>query len=557
MQDNKLDQGASSYGAPFLLKRFSRPDGWQITATAIALLVLIPILILMASLFTPDREIWAHLAEHLLTTLLLNSFYLILGVSIITLLLGVPLGWLTGMCEFPGRRFFSWALLLPMALPSYVLAVVYLGILDFSGPVEKILQFIIPHSDGVIIGDIRTTPGTISIISLSLYPYVYLLARTGFMTQGTQTMEAARTLGCNRQQAFYRVALPMSRPWIAGGLMLVIMETLADFGAVSAFNYDTFTTGIYKAWYGFFSISAAAQLSSMLLLFVIVVLFLDQRMRSRMRFTGVNKEKQKRIKLRGNKKIAAFLFCLFVFGVAFIIPILQLLFWTKGVFSIEFGTRYLDYTGKTLMLATIASVLTCIAALILSYTRRLHSDPLTGGIVKLATVGYGMPGSVLAVGFFVMMSTIDETLVSFADTFLHISINPIFRSSILVMLAGYLVRFLAPAYAALDSNMQRITPNLDDAARLAGLRGITLLRGVHIPMLRQGILVGTVLVFVDVMKELPLTLMTRPFGWDTLAVKIFELTSEGEWERAALPSLVLVLAGLVPVILLVRSSSKI
>ena len=556
MQDYQIEQGASVTGAPFLLRRWRHPDSWQISATAIALLVSIPIMILMASLFTPDREIWAHLAEHLLAGLLLNSFLLVTGVSIVTLLLGVPLGWLTGMCEFPGRKFFSCALLLPMALPSYVLAVVYLGILDFSGPVERVLKLLMPDSNGVIIGDIRNTPGIISIISLSLYPYVYLLARTGFMTQGAQTIEAARTLGCSNRQAFFRVALPMSRPWIAGGLMLVIMETLADFGAVAAFNYDTFTTGIYKAWYGFFSISAAAQLSSMLLLFVIAILVIEQRMRSRMRFTGINKEKQKRIKLTGSRKAAAFFFCTIVFFLAFAVPVTQLLFWTKDTFEIEFGSRYLEITAKTLILAAIASIITCMAALILSYTRRLHPGPVTGGIVKLATVGYGLPGSVLAVGFFIMLSQIDKSLIGLADTVFHISIDPLFRNTIIVMLAGYLVRFLAPAYAALDSNMQRITPGLDDAARLAGLRGFTLLKRVHIPMLSQGVLVGTVLVFVDVMKELPLTLMTRPFGWDTLAVKIFELTSEGEWERAALPSLVLVLAGIIPVFLLIRSSSR-
>jgi iron(III) transport system permease protein len=552
---NSSSTGVSGKDTP-VFRRFLRfPDTWQLVTAAIALLVLVPILILMASLFTPDREIWAHLAEHLLATLLLNTFLLVSGVSIVTLLLGVPLGWLTGICEFPGRRFFSWALLLPMALPSYVLAVVYLGILDFSGPVEKVLQFILPQT-GVIIGDIRTTPGIIAIISLSLYPYVYLLARTGFMTQGTQTMEAARTLGCDQRQAFFRVALPMSRPWIAGGLMLVIMETLADFGAVAAFNYDTFTTGIYKAWYGLFSISAAAQLSSILLVFVIAVLLMEQRMRFRMRFIGINKEKQKRINLTGARKTGAVFLCMTVLTVAFLVPVLQLLFWTSEIFEIEFGVRYLDYTCRTLALALIAAVLTCMAALILSYTRRLHSDSLTGAMVKLATVGYGMPGSVLAVGFFVMVSHIDKSLVTVAETFFHVSIDPVFRNTIIIMLAGYLVRFMAPAYAALDSNMQRITPGLDDVARLAGLRGFTLLRRVHIPMLSQGILVGTVLVFVDVMKELPLTLMTRPFGWNTLAVKIFELTSEGEWERAALPSLVLVLAGLIPVFLLIRSSSK-
>lgn len=550
-----LKTGASKNDVPVFRRYIRFPDSWQLVTIGIALLVLIPIFILMASLLTPDRETWAHLAEHLLVSLLRNSFLLVTGVSIVTLLLGVPLGWLTGMCDFPGRRFFSWALLLPMALPSYVLAVVYLGILDFSGPVEKLLQLLMPQS-GVIIGDIRNTPGIISIISLSLYPYVYLLARTGFMTQGVQTMEAARTLGCSQRQAFFRVALPMSRPWIAGGLMLVIMETLADFGAVAAFNYDTFTTGIYKAWYGFFSISAAAQLSSMLLLFVIVVLVIEQRMRSRMRFTGINKEKQKRIRLKGGRKTAAVLFCTIVFSVAFLIPVLQLICWTREIYEIEFGLRYLDYTGKTLMLALSASVITCMAALIISYTRRLHPDLATGGIVKLATVGYGMPGSVLAVGFFVMFSHIDKGIVTFFESFFHVSIDPIFRNTVIIMLAGYLVRFLAPAYAALDSNMQRITPRLDDAARLAGLRGFTLLKRVHIPMLSQGILVGSVLVFVDVMKELPLTLMTRPFGWDTLAVKIFELTSEGEWERAALPSLVLVMAGLIPVFLLIRSSSK-
>ncbi len=530
---------------------------WRITAIAISLCVIVPLAVIFLSFLSPAEEIWAHLIRNVLSDLLVNTAWLVLGVSLVTALLGVSLAWLTAACDFPGRKIFSWALLLPLAVPTYVLAFVFLGLLDYTGPVQSYFRAWL-GPEHVAFPDIRSTGGVITVLSLALYPYVYLISRNAFLTQGVRTLEVAQSLGYNRRQGFFRIALPMARPWIAGGLMLVLMETLADFGAVSIFNFDTFTTAIYKAWFGFFSLSAAAQLSSILVLIVFVIIIIEQQMRLKMRYyqPGRHSTRTQRFRLGRGAGWAASAFASMVLLFAFIIPTAQLCLWTFTVLAEEFNDRYLGFLSHSLGLSVMASVLTCACALLLSYARRHHPDRTTDFFVRASTLGYALPGTILAVGIFIPVAHVDNVINDISVYFFDRETGPVLQGTVLVMVAAYLVRFMAAGYNAIDNAMQRITRSIDEAAQVMGLKGLNMLRLIHLPMLRAGMLTAATLVFVDVMKEMPITLMTRPFGWDTLAVKIYELTSEGEWERAALPAVSLIIAGLLPIVLLIRHTEK-
>ncbi len=528
-------------------------------AVLMALAVALPIGVIFLSFFHPEKEIWQHLVETLLTQLLANTAVLASGVLLGTAVIGVTAAWLTAVCDFPGRRWLSWALLLPLAMPTYVLAFVFIGLMDFSGPVQTGLRSVWPAASDWI-PDVRTSPGVIGVMTLALYPYVYLLARTAFKTQGKRALEAAQALGQSRVRAFFTVALPMARPWIATGLMLVLMEALADFGAVSIFNYDTFTTAIYKSWFGFFSLDAAAQLASLLVLIVLAVTMVEQMMRSRMRFTQAGKmsmEKGGRIRLTGWHRVAASGFCVAVVGVAFVIPIIQLIRWLLDSAGEELSSRYLGLISHTMMFAGVAALLIAAIALLLAYVQRRSRSRTMDTVMKVATLGYALPGTVLAVGIVVVFNHADRLLVATAQWLWPGSApDALLQGSLIIVFGAYLVRFMTVGFKTVESAMHRITPSVDEAAINLGTTGLNLLRRVHLPILKNGVLTAALLVFVDVMKEMPITLMTRPFGWDTLAVKIFELTSEGEWQRAAVPAVLLVLTGLVPVILLMKQSDK-
>ncbi|MGV0954108.1 MAG: ABC transporter permease [Fluviibacter sp.] len=528
-------------------------QGWgPLRALPIAALTLIPLLVVLAAFLDPQPETWAHLAGYVLPGVLWNTGILILGVGAGVLLLGVSLAWLTAVCDFPGRRFFAWSLMLPLAMPAYVLAFVQVGLLDFTGPLQTALRAWFGTSHWF--PPIRSTGGVVLVLTLAFYPYVYLLARNAFLTQGLRAIEVAQALGYTRFQAFWKVALPMARPWIAGGLTLALMETLADFGSVSIFSFDTFTTAIYKAWFALFNLSAASQLASLLVLFVLVLAALDQRYRQHRRYASKSFSPA-RILLEGNVRWIAVVFCTLVLLMAFIVPVLQLLLWAKAVWATDFDARYPVFLLHSMWLAGLAAVTVTVLGLLLSAIRQHHKDPITQNLARLATLGYAIPGTVLAVGVFIPIAWLDNQLVHVASWF-HWDIQQVLKGSLLVMLLALAARFLAVAYQPIDAAMQRITRNQGDAARSLGLSPKQTLLRLQLPMVRGGLLTGALIVFVDVMKEMPITLMTRPFGWDTLAVRVFEMTSEGMWERAALPSLAIVLAGLLPVILLVRKSES-
>ena len=517
-------------------------------ALAIAALVLVPVVVTFSSFARVEGDILAHLTEFVLPELVGNTLWLVLGVGIGVSVLGVSLAWLVAMCDFPGRRLFDWALLLPLALPAYVTAFVAIGLLDFTGALQTWLRESWNISG---LPEIRSRGGVILVMSLALYPYVYLIAKNAFATQGAIALEAAQSLGLSRTRGFFRVALPMARPWIAAGLMLALMETLADFGTMAIFNYDTFTTAIYKAWYSLFSLAAAAQLASILILFVLVAVVFEQRSRMKMRYGAVGRSAaSRRIKLSPVLAGLALLYAGTVLAVAFLIPVTQLALWTRDVIADDLDARYWAFAWHSVLLAGMGSLMVVAIALLLAYAGRQRPGSAMVWTQRLATIGYAFPGAVLAVGLFIPVAWLDNWLIDTGRAWFGFEGTEVLKGTLAVMLLAYLVRFLAVGFGPVDSGLHRITRNVDEAARNLGTGAAGLLTRVHLPMLRASLLTAAALAFVDIMKEMPITLMTRPFGWDTLAVRVFEMTSEGEWERAALPSLAIVIAGIIPIILM-------
>lgn len=528
---------------------------WKGFGFLLALLVSLPLLLIFtqwSALGSGEQDIWQHLLDTKLDRLAVNTVLLLLGVGTGVSLLGIALAWLCSTCEFPGRRIFEWALMLPLALPGYVMAFVFLGTFNFAGPVQSFLRA--RFGTSAWFPDMQGLGAVVLVFTLVLYPYVYMLARAAFLAQGRNQMDAARILGMRPLSAFLHVALPGARPAIVAGLALALMETLADFGAVSVFNFDTFTTAIYGAWYQLFNMTVAAQLASLLLLFVALALTLEQYGRRDARHVqdGARRSAPRYV-LSGARAGGAVLLCAGVLGIAFVIPVLQLVLWAaRGASSID--SSFAELLGRSLGLGAIAALVTVSLALLLATIKRLPGSAWMQRwqalALRIATLGYAVPGSVLAVGIMLLFTAADRGLAA------SLGMPPLLVGSVFGPLLAYMIRFLAVAHAPVDAGLQGIKGSIIEAARSLGASPARILRQVYVPLLRPGLVTALLLVFVDVMKEMPATLILRPFGWDTLAVRIYEMTTEGQWERAALPALVLLLAGLIPVILLVKQSAR-
>ena len=531
-----------------LVKRIRKISVWQIFLAVMALPTLLALLGVLSSFLHPDIESLSHLAQYVLPQTIKNTVFLVVGVGAVTTTLGVSLAWLTAVCEFPLRKFFVWALILPMAIPGYVMAFALVGLFEYTGPVQHFLRETFGSS--AAFPDIYSYGGVVLALSLALYPYTYLMVRNAFQTQGLRSLEVGQSLGLSVRESFWRICLPMARPWIAGGTLLVMMETLSDFGTVAIFNYDTLTSAIYKTWFGLYSLPAALQVASVLLIFVVVITLLERKSRASQRFSQTRSSKSVagRIHLSGSHRWLALLVCVLVFSLAFVMPVMRLLYWAVPNMNADLTTQFWGYVAGSTSLSLIAMMMIAGLALLMAFTARTYNSPFAKIVVRISTMGYALPGTVLAVGLFVPVAAIDNVLGAIGLS------TPLLQGTMVVMLLAYSVRFMAVAFTPLESNLLRITPSIDAASRSLGVSGIKMLAKVHLPMVKGGLLTAMVLVFVDVMKELPITLMTRPFGFNTLAVRIFELSSEGLWERAALPALAIVLVGLIPAFILIRKS---
>ena len=513
----------------------------------ISLFMLVPILIVLLAWTQPVADIWTHMRQYVLPQVLKNTVILLMMVTLISGVIGTALAWVTSMYRFPGQRFFAWALMLPLAMPAYVLAFVTVGIVDFSGPLQTALR---EFGFTTAIPSVRNVWGAGLVLSLAFYPYVYLLARQAFLSQGRRAIEAGQMLGLSRSKVFFRLALPQALPWVIGGLLLASMETLADFGAVSVFNVDTFTTAIYKAWFGFFSLTTAAQLAALLIGVVFIVVLFEQYWQAK-RGNTVAQGSSQRFEASKPAKWGMALLCTLVFLIAFLIPFLQLLYWTALNFQQDFDGRYIDFVTNSLMIASMTTIFIAFLAIIIAWVKRQYPDKSTKLMTTLANLGYVVPGTVLAVGIFIPIAWLDNQLIAFG-----ITSTQFLSGSVIVMLLALSTRFMTVSFQPVDRQLQRLTVNQEAAAKLLSDSPYQRWRQVMLPVLSPGVLTGLLMGFVEVMKEMPITLMTRRQGWDTLAVRVFEMTSEGMWARAALPSLLIVLVGLIPVWILLRQSDK-
>lgn len=531
----------------------------RIGLTAIALLMALPVLVVVAYVFIPADDVWQHLAATVLTDYVLNSVLLMLGVAVGTLLIGVSTAWLTSMCQFPGRRLFEWALLLPMAMPAYIIAYTYTGLLDFAGPVQTLLRDL----TGWGYGDywfpaIRSLPGAVVMLTLVLYPYVYLLSRAAFLNQSVCVLDVSRTLGNNPWQSFFRVALPLARPAIIAGLSLALMETLADYGTVKFFGISTFTTGIFRTWFGMGSAPAAAQLAAVLMMFVLVLIVLEKYSRRKAKYHHTSRRHQELtlFQLSGLQAWSASVFCILVVIVGFILPAVQLLNWTILVADSQINQAFVGLIFNSLKLATWTACLALLLALFLGYGSRLFNTPINRLTVRIASMGYAIPGTVIAVGVMIPFAWFDNTVDAWSRQTWGVSTGLLLSGTLFALTFAYLVRFLAVSLQTVESGLNQISHSMDDAGRSLGFRPFTLLHKVHMPLLKGSLLTAFLLVFVDVLKELPATLILRPFNFNTLAVKAFELASDERLAEAAPAALAIVAVGILPVIILSYSITR-
>lgn len=525
-------------------------------AVLVAAVIAAPVLGVAASLASPRLEVWAHLWETQLLELVANTVLLLAGVGAGTLLLGTALAWLVVHFQFPGRSLFEWALVLPLAMPAYVIGFAFLGLTEFAGPLQSALRaWLGPDAR---LPELRSGGGVALVMALVFYPYVYLLARAAFRAQGAATLETARSLGLTRGRAFIAVTLPMARPALVAGVSLAMMEALADFGTVATFGFRTLTEAIYRVWHGMFDRAAATQLASFLLLFALLLIALERALRGRARFTQSPRRGPglTPVPLSGPRGWAATVACVLVLAPAFLIPVGQLLLWAAQAIGAGGLAPFAPLLLNSVVLSGTAAVAASLLALTLAYTARLNPSPVVRGAARIASMGYTLPGAVIAVGVLIPVAVLDHALADAREWLGGRPAGLVLTGSAAALLYAYVVRFLAVGYQTLEAGLGAIPPSLDDAARSLGAGLTGTLRRVHLPLLRHGLLTALILVFVETMKEMPATLLLRPFGFDTLAVAVWELTSESLWAEAALPALAIVAAGLGPVFLALRWSAR-
>lgn len=532
---------------------------WSGLSVLIAALVVLPVVVVGASILTPTGEVWSHLWATVLPEMLGNTGILLLGVGLGTLVLGTGLAWLVVAYRFPGQALFDWLLVLPLAVPAYVMGFIFMATFDFAGPVQTALRGW--FGSGARFPDIRSAGGVIVVMSLVLYPYVYLLARAAFHEQAAATFESARTLGHGRLAAMFRVALPMARPSIAAGVTLALMEALTDIGTVRFLNFPTITDGVFRVWHGLMERDAAAELASLALLFALAVILLERRLRGRTRYyqAGGRDRGVAPVRLSGWAGWAATGTCALVLAAAFVLPVAQLVAWAAGEVALgapgAFDSLYWGFLRNSLFISTAAVVVTVILALLLAYGVRFGGGWLTRSAAGLATIGYAIPGAVIAMGVLVSLAALDHGVDGVAQQWWGTGTGLLLTGSAAGLLYAYVVRFMAVSYHSVDASLEKVTPEMDGAARTLGASPGRVLWRIHVPLVRAGMFTGAALVFVDVMKELPVTLLLRPFGFDTLSIWVWQMASESLWASAALPALTIVAAGLVPVLLLMRAAT--
>lgn len=538
----------------------SRVNPLLVVSAAVGALVGLPVVSVLTHIFSGGTgTTWSHLASTVLPDYVANTLVLCIAVGLGVIVIGVATAWLTAMHDFPGRALFEWALVLPMAMPAYVLAYVYTDFLQFVGPLQSLLRESFGWSKADYwFPEVRSLGGAVTMFVFVLYPYVYLLTRTAFIERAGGMLEASRTLGLGPWRSFFRVSLPLARPAVAAGATLALMETLADYGTVSYFGVQTFTTGIYRAWFSLGDRIAAAQLAAALLAFVIVVLLIEWRSRGRARFhntTGRHRPPGGR-RLPGWRGWLATAACTLPLSIGFLLPAYLLLRLALTDSDTPLGPHFATLARNSLLLAALTAIIAVTLAVLLAYGARLSKGLLAPALNRLVGLGYAVPGSVIAVGVLIPVTRLDHWLAQQWQQWSGDNPGLLITGGIAALVYAYLVRFLAVALQSVGTSLTKITRSMDDAARSLGLGQGATLRRVHLPILRGSLFTAGLLVFVDVMKELPATLVMRPFDFDTLATQAYTLASDERLAEAASVSLAIVAVGLLPLVVLSREISR-
>ena len=521
-------------------------------AAAIGLFVAIPVGSVIFTAFGPSDGIWSHLVSTVLWTYAGNTLWLIVGVGAGTIIIGTSTAWLVTMYRFPGRRILSWALLLPLAVPGYILAFVVTDQLEYAGNVQSALRDMFGWTSPreYWFPEIRSLGGAIVVLSLALYPYVYLLARAAFIEQSFGLFETSRTLGRGPVMSFLTVALPLARPAIVVGVALALMETLNEFGTIDFFAVPTLTAGIFDVWLNMDNTAGAAQLATVLVAFTLVLVAIERTSRTSRRFHDTTSRVQAlpEYPLSPIRGAVALLWCALPVALGFVLPACVLGSYAMVFYAETLEARYLDYVVNSMMLASWAAVAAALAGIALAYGVRLSTRRAMRGLAEFATIGYAIPGAVLAVGIMVPLGHFDNAIDGVSRALFGVPLGLLVSGTATALVVGYVVRFLALGYRTVDSGLTRVTPSIEGVARTLGASPTRTLLHVHVPLIRPSVVTAVLLVFVDTMKELPLTLILRPFNFDTLATFVYQYASDELLEECALGALTIVAAGVLPVI---------
>ncbi|TVR41910.1 MAG: iron ABC transporter permease [Bacteroidia bacterium] len=523
---------------------------WVLFTLLLSIAVALPLFTIATEMFSRGDEVWRHILYERVPTYALNTLWLLIGVGFTTIILGVGTAWLVSMFRFPGRNLFRWALIMPIAIPAYINGFTWAGMLDYTSPLYAFLRNNFGLDTGTFLFfDIMSLPGAIFILSISFYPYVYLITRAYFQTQSATLFEVGASLGHGPWRKFFHTALPLGRPAIVAGVSLALMEVLNDYGVASYYGVDTFTTGIFSAWFAFGDISSAMKLSGYLMIFVFVLIFAERSQRGQMRYgmQGIRKHGLEPIPMKGLPAMLASLACSIPLLAGFILPAIMLLWWSAQTFMQVVDAGFWTLLRNSFFLAGTASLFVVSSAIFIAYTVRSFKNRVVQTLARITTLGYAIPGAVVAVGVLIPFLWLDNRLIQlpFFNTF-------IITGTWLALIYAYLVRFMAVGYNSIDSGMEKIPLSMDEAARSLGMQHGKVLGKVHFPLLTGAALSAFLLTFIDVLKELPLTLILRPFNFDTLAIRAFEYASDERVAEAAPYALVIVFTGMIPVLLLNR-----
>ena len=520
---------------------------WGILSSLVLVVFVLPILIVISSIFGEWSENWSHIYDFALFNYIYNSSILVIGVLFIVLIIGTTSAWIVTNYQFFGKNTLEWALILPLAVPAYILAYTFTGLFDTYGTANILIRDLFGFEDNyTLFPNVRNLVGAIIVFSFTLYPYVYLVTRSAFLNQSQSMLEAGRLLGLNAIQIFYKLGIPIIRPAIIGGAMLVAMETLSDFGAVEHFAIQTFTTGIFRAWYGMYDIQTAMQLASMLLVFVGLFIILEKNSRDNARYTSKSSTyKPKKLKkLKGYKAFFAFMLCFFPICIGFILPISELSVWMLNYNLNFFNDKFWTTATNTIFLGIISAILCSVLALIVNFLIRLKNNNLSKIVSSLLSLGYAFPGLILAVGIVQLFVWLDRYLFSGSEIVL--------TGSLIGLIFAYIIKSYALSNSAIESGYERISITLDESARTLGTSDIRLLSKIHFPLLKTSLLTSMLIVISEVVKELPATLILRPFNFETLAVSTYIYAAEERMIQASAPAVAIVIIGLIPIIILTK-----